>query len=429
MGVLAISGTTVLSPGLTSQLTARDTAGVVVVTGLTWQSDRPEVAAISPGGLVTAVGVGTAHVTATAAGATGRTSVVVEAQSGPTTTLDSCAVRAPGSYVLDSDLACLALSQVAAVGVNCAGHRVGPVTLSNVSDIGIGNCLIVGNVNVTNSNTVTITDSTLTSGFVHVSTGTNVQIVRDTITTPGVGGAAVVLDSGMNNGVRDVTLVGGYDDGSAKVGTDDGILIQNETGDVIEGNSISGFFDMGVEGVDAVTNVTIAGNRFSDVGVTAVGSYWCANWTGNVIRDNRVSVAPSVAQVGYQTSAAHCGTPYPDAAFSGNQFIGNVLRDQAKGIFQGPPRASMRIQMSGPVAGNLVQDNDFASYDGPNLVPLSGFIDGGGNICGPQNPAISNFPCTGGGLVGGRFHPGLLVRPTPPPQTMGAGGGQRRSRQ
>jgi hypothetical protein len=55
----------------------------------------------------------------------------------------------------------------------------------------------------------------------------------------------------------------------------------------------------------------------------------------------------------------------------------------------------LRVDMSGTVSGNLVQGNDFGPNNGPYLIPLSGFIDGGGNVCGPFNPAVSNFPCTG----------------------------------
>jgi hypothetical protein len=36
------------------------------------------------------------------------------------------------------------------------------------------------------------------------------------------------------------------------------------------------------------------------------------------------------------------------------------------------------------VSGNRVQNNDFGvSSHGPVLTPIDGFIDGGGNICGP----------------------------------------------
>jgi hypothetical protein len=99
--------------------------------------------------------------------------------------------------------------------------------------------------------------------------------------------------------------------------------------------------------------------------------------------------------VQYETGSK-CGSTTPPALFTGNQFIANVFRNPAQGwsvIIMPVPRLS--IVMSGMVSGNVLQGNDFATTDGPYLSPLGGFTDGGGNICGPLNPVLSNFPCTG----------------------------------
>ena len=112
-----------------------------------------------------------------------------------------------------------------------------------------------------------------------------------------------------------------------------------------------------------------------------------------MIRGNNVSMAPTLIGVIYETGTI-CGAMTTPAGFSGNQFIGNVFRNPVQFNVE---VSRMSVNMSGAVGGNLVQSNDFGSNDGPNLIPLSGFIDGGGNICGPFNPAVSNFACTGGG--------------------------------
>lgn len=72
----------------------------------------------------------------------------------------------------------------------------------------------------------------------------------------------------------------------------------------------------------------------------------------------------------------------------------------------------MSVSVPGTVTGNLLQGNDFGPNDGPNLDPSSGFIDGGGNVCGPLNPAISNFICTGSPEAGAarRLRRGSAVR-------------------
>jgi hypothetical protein len=96
-------------------------------------------------------------------------------------------------------------------------------------------------------------------------------------------------------------------------------------------------------------------------------------------------------------AGSKCGSTEPPAAFTGNQFIGNVFSSPNLGVGQSPEMARMFVSL--PVAaGNLLQNNDFGTADGPYLSPLSGFMDGGGNICGPLNPALSNFVC-GGALV------------------------------
>jgi hypothetical protein len=112
---------------------------------------------------------------------------------------------------------------------------------------------------------------------------------------------------------------------------------------------------------------------------------------------NQVSTTPLLLLVVYEAAATECGATITPSVFSGNQFTGNVFRNPSPGILTGPqPR--MSVNMPGSfVGGNLIQNNDFGTSDGPLLVPLTGFIDGGGNICGPLNPAVSNFICTGGG--------------------------------
>src|ERR1019366_8509568 len=98
------------------------------------------------------------------------------------------------------------------------------------------------------------------------------------------------------------TLSGGYDGSGANVGTDDGILLKNETGDTVQGNTINRFYDAGIEGVDAVTRTTLAANTITNVGVAGIGAYWCTNWTSNVIQANNVSQAPHMFLAHYEVS-------------------------------------------------------------------------------------------------------------------------------
>jgi Right handed beta helix region/Bacterial Ig-like domain (group 2) len=420
---LTLIGTTVLSVGLTSQLVATYSTGLpgtAVTAPVSWQSATPSVAAVTAAGLVTAIGVGTATVTATAAGAAGSVTIKVEAPGTGTTVLTACGQLSPGSYTLSGDLpptngACLLVSNVSGVQLDCRGHMASTLLIDNASAVTISNCSVPTAVSVIAATTVTVTNCsfaglvasnvvslTATNSVfsapaftVQVVNGTNVVLSHDTVTSAG-GGGAVTLRNGVNNQVTHTSIVGGYDGSPSPVGTDDGILLQGETGDVIQNNTISNVYDMGIEGVGIVQNVTLANNAFSNMGVAGMGSYWCTSWSGDVLRGNTVSMAPWLVLVLYE-AGSNCGSTTPSALFTGNQFIANVFRNPAPG-WSGSvmPVARLSIVMPGQVSGNLLQGNDFGANDGPNLSPLGGFADGGGNICGPLNPILSNFPCTGG---------------------------------
>jgi hypothetical protein len=106
-----------------------------------------------------------------------------------------------------------------------------------------------------------------------------------------------------------------------------------------------------------------------------------------------VSSAPELIRIDY-SAGPKCGGTIVPAAFSGNLFIANVFRNPARGTSTSTlPFPAISISMPGLVEGNLLQDNDMGTADGPRLSPLSGFIDGGGNVCGPLNPVFSNFVC------------------------------------
>jgi hypothetical protein len=111
----------------------------------------------------------------------------------------------------------------------------------------------------------------------------------------------------------------------------------------------------------------------------------------------------------YSTGLGQCGATSIAGGFSNNQIIGNRFQNPtpnalvqvgAVEVPGGRLRATgavprLIVAMGGVVTNNLIQGNDFGTSDGPFLSPLSGFIDGGGNVCGPLNPALSNFVCTG----------------------------------
>jgi parallel beta-helix repeat protein len=391
---LLVYGTVVLtSVGQTSQLTVTTNAGASVTSGLTWQTSTANVATVSVTGLVTATGFGATTVTATAAGAKGTLSLSVVQVGTATTTISACqAITAPGSYVLNSDLQpagrsrCLTVVGVSAVQLDCRGHAVSGVFLSHANTVTITNCVITGGENagdlpviIDNGNTVTVTNCIMTASATD----------------------AVYLDDGINNRVLQSTITGGYPGGPASVGADDGIVLVDETGDTIQGNTISNVFDAGIEGADTVANTTIASNTITNTGANGIGTYWCTNWTHNVVRLNNVSQSGVMFYADYQVDATKCGAGAPSASFTGNSIIGNRFRNPTVGTVPLVLQGMVAKFVAGtPVSGNLIQGNDFGTQGCPLLSPAQGFIDGGGNICATTTVTASAMVRAHGGSHG-----------------------------
>ena len=440
-GTLVVLGNTLFSGvGQTAQFNATDAAGVPVTSGVTWRTQTAGVISVSAAGLVTATGPGVASVQAQTANALGSATVFVLPSGGGTSApraLTSCQSLNGGNYVLNADLpaaggACLSAAGTVAIQLDCQGHAVPGISLNAVGSVSIANCAITrpsgfANVTgvtvatstftapltVTGSSNVTVSDSSFAMSAFYViqiigSTGS--RLVRDTITDSSVSASAAVLfQNGSNNQTTQCTITGAYDNRATYFGTDDGILDINEVGDTFQGNTIRNFFDTAVEGVDLVGNLTVADNTISNIGVTSFGSYWCTNWTNTVFRNNDVSTTPMLLFTDYDTGFGQCGPTSISGGFSGNQIVGNRLHPptpnalnqvgsvEVPGGFLRATGAVPRlvVAMGGVVTNNLIQGNDFGTSDGPFVSPLSGFIDGGGNICGPLNPKLSNFVCTG----------------------------------
>jgi hypothetical protein len=341
------------------------------------------------------------------------------------------------TYTLQQDLSqtsaspCLQVSMLGNVQLDCQGHSVSGIDIFGSARVVISNCTVTSSLSIDNSVDVTVTHSTLSGGLtmsnpasvtvdhsqigasigsvvaVQIAGGTNVALIANSIAMPSNNGnEAVYLTRGTGNQVLQNTITSAYV-GTGRLGTDDGVLLQNESGDLIRDNTITGFWDTAVEGVDAISNVTVVNNTFSNIGTAAIGAYWCTDWTNNTIQGNDVSQSPKLALVEYETAAPQCGSTIAPPVFSGNQFIDNKLHDVIPGL-GGLNSAKMRVTFdSGDVENNVLRGNDFGANDGPLLTPLTGFVDGGGNICGPTNASLSNFACSS---TSGTQRQGLLAR-------------------
>jgi parallel beta-helix repeat protein len=231
---------------------------------------------------------------------------------------------------------------------------------------------------------------------VFIGSGNTVTVTNCVVTASAING--MNLSDGTNNRILQSTITGGYPGGPASVGADDGIVLVYETGDTIQGNTISNFFDAGIEGADTVANTTFASNTITNTGANGIGTYWCTNWTNNVVRLNNVSQSGVMFYADYQTDPTKCGAGPPSANFTGNSFIGNRFRSPVQGtvpvVFQGMVAT---FGAGVPVSGNLIQGNDFGTQGCPLVSPVPGFIDGGGNICATPSVTASAMVRAHGG--------------------------------
>jgi parallel beta-helix repeat protein len=314
------------------------------------------------------------------------------------TVLTTCGVvRTPGHYLLQADLVgsgCLQFLDTSDVHLDCAGHRMsGLLAVTSTTNFSVTGC--VSAMQFFGVSDGIVTNSTITSAFNYRNS--NVQFVNDTFVST-VARGALEFDDGHDNQVRQSSFTSHYDGSAGPVGTDDAIILMNESNDTIQGNTFDSFYDAGIEGIDTLSNTTIADNTFIHLGVAGVGSYWCTSWTNNTIRHNTTTTSATLVFVEYSTSASLCGTPFAPAKFVGTLIADNSFRSPISGYQGRLSRGRIDVGMPGEVHDNLVKDNDLGANEGPRLAPSSGYFNGGGNVCGVF-PNITNFPCVAPSVV------------------------------
>jgi Right handed beta helix region/Bacterial Ig-like domain (group 2) len=422
---LSVVGPTVFTAiGQTGQFsaTATLTDGTTrTVTSLaTWQSSKTAVATISTAGLVTAVGLGTTAIIATYEGRNFGTSIQVTTPSSSNGTIAACGVYTTnGPFTLTADIvptktSCVQFSGSVGAVLDCQGHDAASLNLSDVRDFTVRNCRLHGtiadssgglfNLRINNSSGVTV-DHSDELGTAFVVSCTSCTFSNSSFVYPMTGftpagfvSAELDLRQSDNAVVTHDTIDGGWDGNFAtyqRQGCDDGVLFEGQANTRIDNNVIRNVFDAGIEPADFPTPVTaaIVDNQISHAGYTGIGAYYTAGWVNSVIQGNTVSNTPDLLRF------VSDGSNTAPATFVGNQIVGNTLVAPVNlpPSYGGalPPSATVNwvSRYGQTVTGNLVQDNDFGTASpGPTLLPASGFIDGGGNVC--QSSTV--LACGGG---------------------------------
>ena len=358
--------------------------------------------------------------------------------------IGSCGeITAPGYYNLSNDIVssnsnCLNIHDTNQVFLNCNGYSISlntasagnrAVSIQNVNNFSIESCIIKVNSNTSppalylvNSSLGIFDNNTFTANnntWVSILNGSNLQILNNIFNnteyeqnylssnnliennklnfTWSYNGAALIIISGSNNIIRGNFMEGkgGRIGGTgAFYGIDDGIVLQNTTGALVENNIIYNFWDCSIETLFLVQESTIQNNILKNATVCAVGGWYFNSWKGNRVLNN---VADNVGFLFlfYRIYGLQPGED--NMYFEDNVFSGNILtNNNPVQVFSSYIYldASAIIPLENIILGNnQFINNDFdTTQTAPYMWPKSlGIVDGGNNICGNINSELTSF--------------------------------------
>ena len=376
-----------------------------VTSQATWKSSNTAVATVSSAGVVTTIAAGVSTISATYLQITGSSNISVALAGGQIAACGTFSGAGPFTVLADissTNINCLRFTSNVGATLDCGGHDVSSIGLTSVQQFTIRNCMMHAGLPMTlrvfSSRDVLVEHSDVL-GSAYVNGSQNVTLSSNTFRWPVLPpnfsafiSSEVYFIDGQNNRILNNTIDGGWDGALGSTyqhqGTDDGVIINNEIGPVIDGNTIQNIFDAGVEpGVsDAPIRATIQNNTIVNAGYTGIGGYYVRGWDNSVFRNNTVRHSPSLL---YFTLSGTPNSGIQSMTLTNCQFLDNTLIDQVAlpPVYGGQMTSVFAVNyLAGglpfTVSGNLVRGNNFGTAGiAPSLQPLAGFIDGGGNIC------------------------------------------------
>jgi Right handed beta helix region len=362
-------------------------------------------------------------------------------------------ITAPGLYVVGGNLlqtqayaSCLNIHDTQNVRLDCGQHTVtggyyGPaISVTNVQGFAISNCTLVAPVGVYiltassssngafSGNTVGNLDSP--SQYISFTSVNNTKLVGNTInagfqqyyssgnvfrsnmaTCPKNQTCAAVFVSalGSNNTMVQNQIDGQGSASSDPYGADDGIVIEDESGDVLAGNTIRNTWDTGIETLGNIVDLHIKSNTIANVAYAGIGGWYWNSWKDVRVIDNTVSNTPQlfallrICGLRPQNWDGH-GAPADTAVyFQGNLFSGNQFDGSEPGSYSAeiPIYDELNYPHETQVCGipgeQPVQSSDFKLHNNVftqnnfghvQLAPyfsspirIGDIEDGGGNVC------------------------------------------------
>jgi parallel beta-helix repeat protein len=225
---------------------------------------------------------------------------------------------------------------------------------------------------------------------------------------------AMVLNYGTGSQVINNQINGGWDPvAMTDIGADDGIIVSDEAGLNISGNTITNAWDAGIEWTGNLNGAIIQDNTISNVRI-GIGGWYYSNVSGSQFIANTVSQAETM----FYQARTYCLRPagwdlkhlmpadtdvlWNNNLYSGNQFIQPVLQQNPysnasmfnfafafgnPAVCSSDPGETLPTPSDFQMSNNVFINNDFGvALAAPAFFSVgSAVIDGGGNVCSPPS--------------------------------------------
>lgn len=379
-----------------------------------------------------------------------------------TITITSCQdIQKSGNYVLGGDItlessnsfiSCLNIHDVNNIQIDCKDHTISaipPIGMTNVRGFSLRNCNLEERgyekygspvpFQIKNAKDGVIESNAFKDMFVDINNSSNVKVInnkfshllqqtysinnlieanlfklsrRENIT------GMIVSSFGSNNKIIKNNIDGGWDGiHNNQIGADDGIIITDEAGDVINDNVIRNNWDCGIETGGIISNTEMINNTILNNDICGIGAWHANSWTGNTVSNNLIDRAPimflfyrdvGLRQQGFDPELhirpADTKMYFLNNTFKNNKFINPLVQPGLSfpsSRFDIPNSLSLsNLDTHGErpitpndvvVGNNIFISNDFGTtLSAPSFTPKGMIIDGGNNIC--ASTSESDYP-------------------------------------
>lgn len=362
-------------------------------------------------------------------------------------------IKNPGNYSVKNNLTststgpCLYIHDTQSVYINCNKYLLSPlrpedmvISEKNVKNFSIESCSIKTTeegggrasfsvkvidssegslknnnfgdriIDVRNSRNLKVANNIFRGSYEQIDSSNNVienNVFVDSSYRTSNKAADVAISSirGKNNIIR-INSINGQaktqEDFESKIGLDDGIVIDDESGDIIESNDLQNFWDCPIETNGLIQNTRISSNKMNNSGICGVGAWYYSSWRSNTVSNNLIDRAPVMFlfRRSYGLREGDSAVYFENNKFTSNRFTNPIEGRKGSGVgilyssifslvdvggaINGESRQAERTPAPSDfvIKNNIFTNNDFGMKQlAPLIEPQSLAVDGQGNKC------------------------------------------------